>query len=77
MIKLPSVSGIQNLYVFAKVTLNKDFIKKKLADMKVFSSNIIQHQKSMKIFNLQVAIEDWLKEPQTYCQVYIVTITLF
>ena len=34
---------------FVPVTLNKDFIKKALADMKV-------------------AIVDWLKEPQTYCQ---------
>ena len=34
---------------FVPVTLNKDFIKKALADMKL-------------------AIVDWLKEPQTYCQ---------
>ena len=34
---------------FVPVTLNKDFIRAALADMKV-------------------AIEDWLKEPQSYCQ---------
>ena len=34
---------------FVPVTLNKDFIRKALADMKI-------------------AIEDWLKEPQAYCQ---------
>ena len=92
---LKSLPGTQNWCVIGKVTLNKDFIKKKLADMKVLSCIItfwsfisgltrgchpwfkfdVNGQLCdlwflTNFFVTQVAIEDWLKEPQTYCQVH-------